>query len=231
MLRLKKHDIIKQLPLLAALFYAVAITVAVLLTGSTVLAQIHYYLNDAVSLWAAIFLMTRAMRDHNKTYILYTALGMCCLVLGDLYFVLLDIVSFSYDEISVGLFAKVCCYLFFIAVLSAQKPFKLKRVAAVDIGSFAIAATCAYAVIANSYLVINLSVFLLNLLCAVLAIGLLRYPARSKPFAYAMLFLAVKDILSVFSVLSFPTDSLSPLLCLLIVRSIVILDEEVEYAE
>jgi hypothetical protein len=170
-MRLEKQNLIKQLPLASALLYAAAITAAEAVTGSAVFIHINIYITDAAALWAAALLMSRAIREHNGKELLYTALGMSCLTLGNFYFLLLDIVSFEYDVISVGLFAKVCCYLFFIAVLSAQKPFRMKRAAAVDIGSFAVAATCAYAVITNSYLVINLSVILLNLLCAVLAAG------------------------------------------------------------
>jgi hypothetical protein len=49
-------------------------------------------------------------------------------------------------------------------------------------------------------------------------------------FAQVTLFLAVKDILSVFSVLSFATDSLSPALYILIVRSALLMGEEEENA-
>ena len=189
-MRLAKENLIRRVPIATALFYAAAMIVAAAVTGNDV--------TDMVALWAASFLLIRAIREHDGGELLYTALGMCCLVLGNLYFVLLDVISFAYDVIAVGFFAKVCCYLFFIAVLTAQKPFRLKRAAAVDIVSFAVAATCAYAVITNSYLVINVSVILLNLLCAVLAWGLLKYPRRVRFFAQVMLFLAVKDILSVF---------------------------------
>lgn len=98
-----------------------------------------------------------------------------------------------------------------------------------DVASFAVAATCAYAVIANSYLVINVSVILLNLLLAILAYGLLKSQSRVRFFARVMLFLAIKDILSVFSFLSFPTDVLSPLLYLLIVASALRMREEEAY--
>lgn len=225
-MRIEKQNLINQLPLAAAFLYAAVMTVVAALTGSTIFPQINIYITDAVALWAAFLLMFHAIQEHNGKELLYAALGMSCLTLGNLYFVLLDVVSFKYDVISVGLFAKVCCYLFFIAVLSAQKPFQLKLAMTVDIGSFAVAATCAYAVIANSYLVINLSVILLNLLCAVLAAGLLRYPRQSRFFAQVMLFLAVKDILSVFTVLAFATDALSPALYILIVRSVLLMGEE-----
>lgn len=225
-MRFDKQNLIKHLPLEAALLYAVAMIFAAALTGSDIFPKINSYITDAVALWAAVLLISRAVREHNGNELLYTALGMSCLTLGNFYFVLLDIVSFKYDVISIGLFAKVCCYLFFIAVLTAQKPYRLKRAAIVDIGSFAIAATCAYAVITNSYLVINLSVVLLNLLCAVLAVGLLRSPYRSRFFAQIMLFLAVKDILSVFAVLAFATDVLSPALYILIVHSALLMGEE-----
>lgn len=228
-MRIERQTLIRRLPLIAALLYAVVMTTAAVI-GGDICTYLNVYITDAFALWAAIFLMSRAIREHNTKELLYTALGVCCLTLGNLYFILLDIVSFEYDVISVGLFAKVCCYLFFIAVLSAQKSYRIKRAAAVDIGSFAVAATCAYAVITNNYLIINLSVILLNLLCAVLAVGLLNYPRRVRFFAQVMLFLAVKDILSVFSFLSFPTDTLSPLLYLLIVRAALLMSKEEDYA-
>lgn len=219
----------KQLPYMIALCYALLMVAALVITGDDMLIKINIYVADAVALWAAALLMTHVIREHNDRELLYTALGMCCLVLGNLYFLLLDAVSFAYDVIAVGYFAKVCCYLFFIAVLTAAKQFRLKRAAVVDVASFAVAATCAYAVIANSYLVINVSVILLNLLLVILACGLLKSQSRVRFFARVMLFLAIKDILSVFSFLSFPTDVLSPLLYLLIVASALRMREEEAY--
>lgn len=227
---LTMENLIRQLPMAAALGYAAVMTVAGAVTGSELFYQVNIYVTDVMALLAAAYLLTRAIREHNGGELLYTALGMCCLVLGNLYFVLLDVIAFDYDVIAVGFFAKVCCYLFFIAVLTAQKPFGRKRVTAVNITSFAVAATCAYAVITNSYLVINVSVILLNLLCAVLALGLLKYPRRVRFFAQVMLFLAVKDILSVFSVLALAADALSPLLYLLIVVAALGLREEADNA-
>lgn len=113
----------KQLPYMIALCYALLMVAALVITGDDMLIKINIYVADAVALWAAALLMTHVIREHNGRELLYTALGMCCLVLGNLYFLLLDAVSFAYDVIAVGYFAKVCCYLFFIAVLTAANSF------------------------------------------------------------------------------------------------------------
>ena len=171
--------------------------------------------------------MRSAIKRHNLGTGFYTSLGMCCLAMGNLYFLLLAVVSYTPDDISVGLLAKICCYLFFIAELTGLNT-KAKRLGftapAIALASTAATVACALAVILNNAALINLAAILLNVLCIVLAVRLL-VKKRFRLYALTITLMAVKSTLSVFTALSFATDSLSPLLYILMIRSVLSLRE------
>ena len=209
------------------LLYAIGMTTAVLSTGSDSLVRVHTILTGLLSLVAAGILMRSAMRRPNLGTGFYTSLGMCCLAMGNLYFLLLAVVSYKPDEISVGLFAKICCYLFFIAELTVLNRDTERRgfaASAIALVSTAATVTCALAVIINNAALINLAAILLNVLCLVLAIKLLA-KKRFRLYALTITLMTAKSSLSVFTALSFATDSLSPLLYALMIRSVSSLRE------
>lgn len=209
------------------LLYAIGMTTAVLSTGSDSLVRVHTILTGILSLVAAGILMRPAMKYHNLGTGFYTSLGMCCLAMGNLYFLLLAVVSYTPDEISVGLFAKSCCYLFFIAELTGLNTDVERRgfaVLAIALTSTVATAVCALAVIMNNAVLISLAAILLNVLCLVLAVKLL-VKKRHRLYALTITIMTVKSMLSVFTALSFATDSLSPLLYALMIHSVSSLRE------
>lgn len=211
----------------AGLLYAISMTTAVLSTGSDSLVRVHIILTGLLSLVAAGILMRSAMKRHNLGTGFYTSLGMCCLAMGNLYFLLLAVVSYAPDEISVGLFAKICCYLFFIAELTGLNTDAKRRgftALAIALASTTATVACSLAVILNNAALINLASIILNILCLVLAVKLL-IKKRFRLYAFTITLMAVKSSLSVFTVLSFATDSLSPLLYILMIGSVTSLRE------
>lgn len=211
----------------AGLLYAIGMTTAVLLTGSDLLLRLHTILTGLLSLTAAAVLMSSAVKRRSLGTGFYTSLGMCCLAMGNLYFLLLAVVSYEPDQISVGIFAKICCYLFFIAELTGLDTYnKRHSLAAPIIALTSTAATiaCALAVILNNAAMIDLAAIILNVLCLVLAVKLL-VKKRFRLYALTITLMSAKSILSVFTVLSFATDSLSPLLFILMIWSVTSLRE------
>jgi len=209
------------------LLYAIGMTTAVLSTGSDSLVRVHTILTGLLSLVVAGILMHSAMKWHNLGTGFYTSLGMCCLAMGNLYFLLLAVVSYAPDEISVGLFAKICCYLFFIAELTGLNTNAKRRgftALAIALASTAATVACALAVILNNAALINLAAILLNVLCFILAVKLF-VKKRFRLYAFTITLMAVKSSLSVFTILSFATDSLSPLLYILMIHSVSSLRE------
>lgn len=211
----------------AGMLYAIGMTAAVLSTGSDSLVRVHTILTGLLSLIVAAILMRSAMKQHNLGTGFYTSLGMCCLAMGNLYFLLLAVVSYTPDEISVGLFAKICCYLFFITELTGLNTDTKRRgfaVPVIALASTAATVACTLAVILNNAALINLAAILLNTLCLVLAVKLL-VKKRFRLYALTITLMTVKSTLSVFTALSFATDSLSPLLYVLMVQSVSSLRE------
>lgn len=226
-MRIEKQRLKKWVIFTAGLMYAVGMTSAVLITGSTALMRLHTILTGLLSLIAAAILMRSAMKRHNLGTGFYTSLGMCCLAMGNLYFLLLAVVSYEPDEISVGLLAKICSYLFFIAELTGLDTDTKRRgfaVPAIALASTAATVTCAFAVIVNHAALINLAAILLNVLCLVLSVKLL-VKKRFRLYAFTITLMAVKSSMSVFTALSFATDSLSPFLYILMIWSITSLRE------
>lgn len=209
------------------LLYAITMTTAVLSTGSDSLVRVHTILTGILSFAAAGILMHPAIKYHNLGTGFYTSLGMCCLAMGNLYFLLLAVVSYTPDEISVGLFAKSCCYLFFIVeltVLNADVEKHGFAVLTIALTSTAATLTCALAVIMNNAVLISLAATLLNVLCLILAVKLL-VKKRHRLYALTITIMTVKSMLSVFTALSFATESLSPFLYALMIHSVSSLRE------
>lgn len=207
-----------------ALLYSVSITTAALITKSSQIMNIHIYVTAIVSFAVSYKVMRIAIREHDKGILLYIVLGICCLALGNFYYFLLGIVRIVPGDISVGLFAKVCCYLFFIAALLEYKKDDGKRGAPyfvlINSITFVLTAACAFAVLANNIYVLNSSVLLMDLLCLVLASGLLSNK-NARFFGLLMLAVAALDIISVIQIFAFTAvliKSLSPLLYLLFAR-------------
>ncbi len=226
-MRIEKQRLKKWTFPAAGLLYAIGMTTAVLSAGSDPLVRVHTILTGLLSLIAAVILMRSAIKNQNLARGFYTSLGMCCLAMGNLYFLLLAVVSFAPDGISVGLFAKSCCYLFFIAELAGLNT-DVKRhgfaVLAIALTSTAATAACAVAVIMNNAVLISFASILLNVLCLVLAVNLL-VKKRHRLYALTITMMTVKSLLSVFTVLSFAADSLSPLLYALMIQSVSSLRE------
>lgn len=222
-MRIEKKMVRKWFLPTVMLFYAAAVTVTVLLTGNNRLVALHNTFTLLLSLVSAGILMRSAMKNHNLGRGFYTSLGMCCLAMGNLYFLLLTVVSYQPDVISVGDFAKTCCYLFFIAELAGllQTDSKKRGFSALMVALLSVTATVAiaFAVIVNEPISYNLSAILLNIVCLVLAIRLLA-KKRFRFFAFTIALMAAKSTLSVFAVLSFATDSLSPLVYILMIQSV-----------
>lgn len=226
-MRMKNQQLKKWTFPAAGLLYAIGMTTAVLSTGSDLLVRVHTILTGLLSFVSAVILMHSAMKQHNLGTGFYTSLGMCCLAVGNLYFLLLAVVSYAPDEISVGLFAKSCCYLFFIAELTGLNTDVNRRgfaVPTIALISTATTAACAFAVIMDNVVLISLAAILLNVLCLILALKLL-VKKRHRLYALTITIMTVKSMLSVFTVLSFATDSLSPLLYALMIHSVSSLRE------
>lgn len=226
-MRIEKQRLKKWTFPAAGLLYAIGMTTAELSTGGDSLVRVHTILTGLLSFIAAVILMRSAIKNRNLARGFYTSLGMCCLAMGNLYFLLLAVVSYAPDEISVGLFAKSCCYLFFIAELTGLNTDVKRRgfaVPAIALTSTTATAVCALAVIMNNAVLISLAAILLNVLCLVLAVKLL-VKKRHRLYALTITIMTVKSMLSVFTVLSFATDSLSPLLYALMIHSVSSLRE------
>ena len=226
-MRIEKRWLKKWIFPAAGLLYAIGMTTAVLSAGSDPLVRIHTILTGLLSLIAAVMLMRTAIKNQNLARGFYTSLGMCCLAMGNLYFLLLAVVSYTPDGMSVGLFAKSCCYLFFIAELTGLNTDVKRRgfsVMAIALISTVATAACAIAVIMNNAVLISLASILLNVLCLVLAVKLL-VKKRHRLYALTITLMTVKSLLSVFAALSFATESLSPLLYALMIQSVSSLRE------
>lgn len=204
-----------------ALLYSISVTVATFIMKKNMIMNIHGYITAIVSFLVAFKIMRTAIRTHDKGILLYIVLGISCLALGNLYFFLLGIVGIAPSVISVGLFTKICCYLFFIAALleykkEAGEKGSLNYILINSI-TFILTAACAYAVLANNIYVLNSSVLLMDVFCIVLASGLLRNK-NARFFACLMLMVAALDIISAIQIFAFTgvfIKSLSPLLYLL----------------
>lgn len=227
----RKKIIIKNILILIALLYSISVTTAALITKSSLAMGIHGYVTAIVSFLIAFKVMRTAIRTHDKGRLLYIVLGICCLALGNLYFFLLGIVGIVPSIISVGLFAKICCYLFFIAALLEFKKEAGKRSSfyfiLINSITFILTMACAYSVLANSIYVLNSSVLLMDLFCLVLAFGLLPNK-NARFFACLMLVIAVFDIISAIQIFAFTgvlIKSLSPLLYLLFARLLDLMEE------
>ena len=108
------------LPIIA-FFYAASISVSMVISNNHSIMKFHSYFTAIVSFMATYFVLSFVIKVHDTGIRLYSVLGICCLTLGNLYFILLDIVSIFPDILSVGTFAKVCSYLFFISALTSFK--------------------------------------------------------------------------------------------------------------
>lgn len=224
MVKDRKQFIMKNVLILLALLYSIYVTTAALIIKSSLVMDIHAYVTAIVSFLVSFKVMLTAIRAHDKGKLLYIVLGICCLALGNLYFFLLGIVRAVPGDISVGLFAKICCYLFFIAALLEFKKDAGKRGSLyfmlINSITFILTATCAYAVLANNIYVLNSSVLLMDVFCLVLASGLVPNK-NARFFACLMLAVAVLDIISAIQVFAFTgvfIKSLSPLLYLLFAK-------------
>ena len=89
---------------------------------------------------------------------------------------------------------------------------------------------CAYAVIANNFIVINVSVLLLDGLCIILAVGLLAN-RRARFFAIVMLIMTVSDISFLNAYASLIVDTLSPVIYILLAQAVTTLKAGEQYAE
>lgn len=211
----------KNVFIMLALLYSISLTATALIMKKSLIMDIHVYITAIVSFLVAFKIMHAAIRTHDKGILLYIVLGINCLALGNLYFFLLGIVGFVPGAISVGLFTKICCYLFFIAALLEYKKETGKKgslyFTLINSITFILTAACAYAVLANSIYALNSSVLLMDVFCLVLASGLLRNK-NARFFACLMLVVATLDIMSAIQVFAFMgvfIKSLSPLLYLL----------------
>jgi hypothetical protein len=133
------------------------------------------------------------------------------------------------------LFAKNCCYLFFIAALLEYKKEAGKRGGLyfylINGATFVLTAACAYALLANNIYVLNISVLLMDLFCLILAVGLIPNK-KARFFACLMLSITLLDVISSIEIftLSVFLKSLSPLLYLLFARLIDSMKEDVAHA-
>lgn len=205
-----------------AILYALVIFIVISYLKNKLTMTIHLYLTAFVSFWALCRVIRFVINEHDSGIRLYIALGISCLALGNLYFMLLDIVSVEPDVLSVGLFAKVCCYLFFISALTGLNVKKKSKRSVVVINIVSVISTiiCAYAVIANDILVINISVLLLDVLCLILACSLM-HNKRNIFFSVMMIVIVAFDFLSMVVILSTYLSLLSPALYILLSQAVI----------
>lgn len=231
-----KQFIRSNVLLIVSIFYAISVTAVMSLTKNDSIMKFNSVFTVLVSFAVTCQVLNFVIKIHDKGIRLYTALGICCLALGNLYFILLNIVSISPDILSVGTFAKVCCYLFFISALTSLKKITLTNkiyaiknntISNIAINTISVISTiaCAFSVISNNLIVVNLAVVLLDLLCIILAVGLIK-ENRTRFFAIMMLVISSFDIFHLITFLAVFIDSLSPALYVFLAKSLMTLEEK-----
>ena len=185
---LKKHPVLPLLILWSLIFFTLA--------DKELIYEIHNIVIAAVVLVVTIRTFSHFLKSPNNNIILYGALGLSCLTIGNLYFILLGFVNRAPDFISVGNFSLDCCYLFFLAVLMALKGKRL-YFKAVNILAVVITVLCAYAVIVNNDIIMNINALTLDLLCIVFSISLLSQK-NARFFALIILILTSFDAITAF---------------------------------
>lgn len=225
----------KNVLILLALLYSVSISAGSMIIKNNLVMEINQYVAVIISFFISFKVMRKAISTGDKGILLNIVLGICCLALGNVYFFFLKIVSIVPGTISVGLFAKNCCYLFFIAALLEYKKEAGKRGGLyfylINGATFVLTAACAYALLANNIYVLNISVLLMDLFCLILAVGLIPNK-KARFFACLMLSITLLDVISSIEIftLSVFLKSLSPLLYLLFARLIDSMKEDVAHA-
>lgn len=220
-----KRSLVQNLLAILALLYGIVIFVWMTMDNSV--AKFHAYITVFILFGVTSNLIYHVIKEQNRGIKLYIALGISCLSLGNVYFIFLDIVSVLPDSLSVGLFASVCCYLFFIAALTSFKPLTGKtKIFAVIINILsAIAAfLCAYAVVTNDIAMINTAVILLDLICILLAASLLSL-RDARFFMVMMILLSASDILTIFVIMDTLLDAITPVLLIVFAQAVTSLKE------
>lgn len=196
-MNLKQQIIKKILPLVATAWGIVYFIVMIIQTNEA-MRSVNNYLFVITCFFVTIYTMVQAIKTNDNGILLYGSLGFCCLTLGNIYFILLHLVSSVPDYISIGYFSDICCYLFFLSALIRLKEYvsqnhKLINNVVVFLSVIA-AIICLYAVISNNDLVMTVAVTLLDTFCATVAVSLL--PNRNARFlAIMMLTICLCDIL------------------------------------
>lgn len=198
-----------RLFLLAAL-WALFSFVFVVVRHTNGLLEINTYILIGVSFIAAGMALAAAVRSNDKGVLLYGALGLTVLAVGSSYFTIVDFVKDLPPWITVGTFSQVCCYLFFLSMLielQANRSPAFERIAAaVNLIAVLIVIMCAWAVAANSFGVLRVSLIVLDGLCILGALTLLpEAAARHKNARFFAIMLIVISAIGIIYTTGFVT--------------------------
>ena len=135
--------------------------------------QINMNIVIATSFYAGVVVMMYVIRNHSMGFAFYSALGLLCLQLSNLYDLLFGLVSKVPPYLTVSDFSTVCTYLFFISALIELKThntnkFKMPFLVINIFAAFAVVAV-GYAVIINNVAMMPMAYFSLDLICIIIS--------------------------------------------------------------
>lgn len=170
----------------------------------------------AVCFSATGLTLFRAAKNRRTDALLCGSLGLASISLGNLYLLLMTLVGREVVTLSVGHYAQMCCYLFFIAALQAEKSLisRFDKIFATAISMTALVFTffVAWAVMLDDQVIMSWSNALLDVMGITASLSL-AFEKKRLPFAWAMavlFFLDGIDFILPFYVVRLLIASVSP---------------------
>lgn len=183
-----------------AVIWAIVFLVLTLSNVSIPLLMINRIAYTVVCFLVTAQLLRTTLQSNNNDIVLSGAMGMSCMALSGLYFLLTVFTSTVPTSLSVGDFSGTCSFLFFIIILiklkdnSSVKYSKLLNI--INFLTILIILFSIYAIVSGTEWIANACEACLDLICISLSISLLKIkPYRF--FSIIMLILGCCDLTSV----------------------------------
>jgi hypothetical protein len=183
-----------------AIIWAIAFLTLTLLKVSLPLLMINRIAYTVVCFLVTTQILRATLQSNNNDILLSGAMGMSCLALSGLYFLLTVLTSTVQTTLSVGDFSSTCSFLFFIVILIKLKDNSSVRYSKllnfINFLTILIILFSIYSIVSGTEWIANACEACLDLICISLSVSLLRV----KPYRFfvvIMLILGGCDLISV----------------------------------